>query len=118
VWYFAPALKHYHCIKAVTEAGAVRVSNAFEFLRHSRPEPVISNTDRIAKATQPLIRTINGHPDAPRDELQAILGLKDLISGAANQQQMLDPVVEPEHRSANKVVVSKQIPEPIHISFT
>jgi hypothetical protein len=115
-WYFAPALNHYGFIKAVTEAGAVRVSDTFKFLHHSVPEPIISNTDRIVKATQHLIRTINGHPDAPPDELQAILGLKDLISGAANQKQMPDPVVKPEHRPSNKVVVSKQIPKPISIS--
>lgn len=28
-WYFAPALNHYRCIKAVTEAGAVRVTDTF-----------------------------------------------------------------------------------------
>ena len=85
-------------------------------MHHNLPEPIISNTDRIVKATQHLIHTITGHPDAPPDELQAILRLKELISGAANQQQKPDPVGEPEHTPAKKVVVSDPIPEPIHIS--
>ncbi|KAL7475357.1 hypothetical protein ACHAW6_001273 [Cyclotella cf. meneghiniana] len=79
-WYFAPALKYYHCIEAGTEAGAIRVSNTFKFLHHSLPDPTITNTNRITKATQHLIRTIGRQPNAPPDELQAIQHLKDLIT--------------------------------------
>ncbi len=28
-WYFSPALKHYHCIKAVTDVGGMRISDTF-----------------------------------------------------------------------------------------
>ena len=71
-WYFAPALSHYQCIKAVTEAGAVQVTDTFQFLHHNLPEPTISNTDRIVKATQQLMHAINGQNNPPPDELQAI----------------------------------------------
>ena len=30
-WYFALALKHYRCIKVVTDAGAVRITDTFKF---------------------------------------------------------------------------------------
>jgi len=36
--YFAPALNHRQCIKAVTEAGTVRVTDTFKFLHHSLHE--------------------------------------------------------------------------------
>jgi hypothetical protein len=108
-WYFAPALKHYRCIKAVTEAGAVRVSDTFKLLHHNLPVPTISNTDRIIRATQQLIRTIDGHPDAPPDELQAIQQLKELITGAVKEQANHKPPMElqPEPNPA------LSIPEPV-----
>jgi hypothetical protein len=94
-WYFAPALNHYRCIKAVTEAGAIRTSDTFKFLHHSLPAPIISNTDRIVKATQHLVRTIEGHSDAPPDELQAIQHLRDLITGAAAMPTEPEPRIDP-----------------------
>jgi hypothetical protein len=83
-WYSAPAMSHHYCIKVVTKASAIRITDTFRFLRHSLPEPTIPNTDRIVKATRHLIRTIEGQPDATPDELQAIQHLKDLITWAAN----------------------------------
>ena len=82
-WYFAPAQHHYRCIQVVTEAGAIRVSDTFRFLHHNLPIPTITHTDRITKATQHLIRAIDGHPGTPDDELQAIQNLRNLITGAA-----------------------------------
>ncbi|KAL7479621.1 hypothetical protein ACHAW6_005346, partial [Cyclotella cf. meneghiniana] len=47
-WYFAPALKHYCCIKVVTDTGAVRITDMFKFLHHTLPIPTVSSTNRIA----------------------------------------------------------------------
>eukprot|EP00804_Cyclotella_cryptica_P012986 CCRYP_002317-RA/>CCRYP_002317-RA protein AED:0.32 eAED:0.30 QI:0/0/0/1/1/1/3/0/854 len=102
--------------EAVTEAGAVRVSITFRFLHHSLPDQVITDTDRIIKGTQHLIRTINGKPDAPPDELQDIQCLKDLITGAAKHQCEPEPVVESESNPADEIILSDPIPSPIHIS--
>eukprot|EP00804_Cyclotella_cryptica_P005738 CCRYP_000080-RC/>CCRYP_000080-RC protein AED:0.27 eAED:0.24 QI:0/0/0/1/0.33/0/4/0/743 len=65
-WYFAPARNHYHCIQVVTEA-----------------------------ATQHLIRTIDGHPDAPEDELQAIQNLRDLLTRATTSHKDTTPATKP-----------------------
>ena len=48
-WYFAPALNHYRCIKAVTEDGALRISDTFKFLYHCLPDPAITDTDELLK---------------------------------------------------------------------
>jgi hypothetical protein len=48
-WYCAPAMNHYRCIKAVTNTGAVRLTDTYKFLHHSLPTPEISDTDRITK---------------------------------------------------------------------
>ncbi|KAL7475457.1 LOW QUALITY PROTEIN: hypothetical protein ACHAW6_001369 [Cyclotella cf. meneghiniana] len=50
-WYFAPALKHYCCIKVVTDAGAVRITDTFKFLHHTLPVPTVSSTNRILPRT-------------------------------------------------------------------
>jgi hypothetical protein len=119
-WYFAPALNHYRCIKAVTEAGAVRVSDTFKFLHHSLPSLTISNTDRIVKATQHLIHTINGHPDAPPDELQAIQRLKDLITGVTKHQPEPEPPIklQPDPNQPEVILTPEPTPEPIQIHTT
>eukprot|EP00804_Cyclotella_cryptica_P013267 CCRYP_007042-RA/>CCRYP_007042-RA protein AED:0.32 eAED:0.32 QI:0/0/0/1/0/0.33/3/0/993 len=70
-WYFAPARHHYRCIQVVTEA------------------------DRITKATQHLICTIDGHPGAPDDELQAIQNLRDLLTGATTSLNDTPPTTIP-----------------------
>eukprot|EP00804_Cyclotella_cryptica_P023052 CCRYP_000317-RA/>CCRYP_000317-RA protein AED:0.29 eAED:-0.50 QI:0/-1/0/1/-1/0/1/0/351 len=94
-WYFAQARHHYRCIQVVTDAGAVRVSDTFQFLHHNLPNLAITHTDRITKATQHLIRTIDGHPDAPDDELQAIQNLRDLLTGATTSHKDTTPTTEP-----------------------
>ncbi|KAL7482174.1 hypothetical protein ACHAW6_007869 [Cyclotella cf. meneghiniana] len=115
-WYFAPALKHYRCIKAVTEAGAIRVSDTFRFMHHSLPDQTITNTDRITKATQHLIRTLNGQSTAPPDELQAIQRLKDLITGAAKHNCKHKSIIESEPNPANDNPLYDPLPSPLHIS--
>eukprot|EP00804_Cyclotella_cryptica_P009708 CCRYP_011254-RA/>CCRYP_011254-RA protein AED:0.28 eAED:0.25 QI:0/-1/0/1/-1/1/1/0/682 len=94
-WYFAPARHHYRCIQVVTEAGAIRVSDTFRFLHHNLPIPTITHTDRITKATQHLIRVIDGHPGTPDDELQAIQNLRVLITGATTSLNNTSPSIEP-----------------------
>eukprot|EP00804_Cyclotella_cryptica_P022689 CCRYP_012483-RA/>CCRYP_012483-RA protein AED:0.32 eAED:0.32 QI:0/0/0/1/0/0/3/0/684 len=94
-WYFAPARHHYRCIQVVTDAGAVRVSDTFRFLHHNLPNLAITHTDRITKAAQHLIRTIDGHPDAPDDELQAIQNRRDLLAGATTSHKDTTPTTKP-----------------------
>ena len=72
VWYYVPALNHYRCICAITEEGAVRVTDTFKFIHHTLPIPKISQVDRFVKATRELALTIQGHIMAPPDELKAI----------------------------------------------
>eukprot|EP00804_Cyclotella_cryptica_P006568 CCRYP_021174-RA/>CCRYP_021174-RA protein AED:0.46 eAED:0.46 QI:0/0/0/1/1/1/2/0/373 len=81
-WYCAPALNHYRCIKAVTDTGAVRLTNTYKFLHHTLPTPSISDTNCIIKATQHLQRVINGQRSTDGDELTAIQHLQAIISGA------------------------------------
>ena len=59
-WYFAPALKHYRCIKVVTDAGAVRITDTFKFLHHTLPAPTVSSTDSIVKAAKDLCQATDG----------------------------------------------------------
>jgi hypothetical protein len=80
-WYFAPALKHYRCIRVVTDAGAVRITDTFKFLHHTLPVPKVSSTDRIVKATKHLRQAINDHTTTAPDELQAIEHLRALLLG-------------------------------------
>ena len=80
-WYFAPALNHYRVVKAVTDSGAVRLTDTFKFNHHTLPVPSITPTDRIVKATRDLRNAINGDNDAPPDELEAIANLRQLITG-------------------------------------
>ena len=115
-WYFAPALNHYRCIKAVTDDGAVRISDTFKFLHHCLPDPAITNTDRIIKATQHLIHTINGNTTAPPDELQAINHLKDLISGATSTQHTLNPIVDQASNPTDDATLLDPIPTPVHLT--
>eukprot|EP00804_Cyclotella_cryptica_P000190 CCRYP_016179-RA/>CCRYP_016179-RA protein AED:0.51 eAED:0.46 QI:0/-1/0/1/-1/1/1/0/117 len=49
----------------------------------------------MTKATQHLIRTIDGHPDAPEGELQAIQNLRDLLTGATASHDDTTPTTEP-----------------------
>eukprot|EP00804_Cyclotella_cryptica_P014354 CCRYP_015562-RA/>CCRYP_015562-RA protein AED:0.34 eAED:0.35 QI:0/0/0/1/1/1/3/0/445 len=58
-------------------------------------DPAITHTDRITKATQHLIRTIDGQSDAPADELRAIQNLRDLITRATQNQSDTVPINEP-----------------------
>jgi hypothetical protein len=72
------------------------------------------------KATQHLIRTIQGQPDAPQDELQGIQQLRDLITGAAKHTP--EPKLEIESIPAApnpadmEIVASNPVPAPIQIS--
>ncbi len=80
-WYFAPALNHYRCIRAVTDAGAVRLTDTFTFLHHTLPTPTITNADRITKAIKNLENTINGKPPTLQCKLEAIEQIRQLIHG-------------------------------------
>ena len=118
-WYLTPALSHYRCIKAVTEAGAVRVSDTFRFLHHTLPIPTITNTDRFVKATQHLVRTIDGHQDAPPDELRATQNLRNLLTGATRQPLATEANqdIEPDKTNpAQPIAEPTPIPQPIHIA--
>ncbi|KAL7483514.1 LOW QUALITY PROTEIN: hypothetical protein ACHAW6_009156 [Cyclotella cf. meneghiniana] len=90
-WYYAPALTHYQCIKAVTESGAVRITDTLKFLHHCLPDPAISNTDHILLNNYAAIQ---GQPDAPLDELQAIQQLRDLITGLAKHKLVTRPEID------------------------
>lgn len=94
-WYFAPALKHYRCIKVVTDAGAVRITDTFKFLHHTLPTPTVSATDRIVKATQNLRRAIDGNTTTAPDELQAIETLRALILGTPQPPPLPESPVPP-----------------------
>ena len=71
-WYFAPALRHYCCIKVVTDTGAVRITDTFKFLHHTFPVPSVTSTNHIVKAAKHLHDTINGTTSTVPDKLQAI----------------------------------------------
>ncbi|KAL7482239.1 hypothetical protein ACHAW6_007918 [Cyclotella cf. meneghiniana] len=75
--YFAPALNHYRCIKAVTDTGAVCITDTYTFLHHTLTTPTISNPDRITKEMKHLEHTINGHIPTQ----QAITPIRNLIIG-------------------------------------
>eukprot|EP00804_Cyclotella_cryptica_P008225 CCRYP_015155-RA/>CCRYP_015155-RA protein AED:0.23 eAED:0.17 QI:0/0/0/1/1/1/3/0/935 len=62
---------------------------------HHKPPSLCLRSHRITKATQHLIRTIDGHPDAPDDELQAIQNLRDLLTGATTSHKDTTPTTEP-----------------------
>jgi hypothetical protein len=109
-WYYAPALQHYRCIKAVTDTGAVRLTDTFKFLHHTIPTPKILDTDRIIKATQHLQLAIEGKRDAPPDELDAIRHLHALITGAANTP----PVETPDPKPIQAHETPDPPPEPAH----
>ncbi|KAL7481933.1 hypothetical protein ACHAW6_007618 [Cyclotella cf. meneghiniana] len=55
--YFSPSLNHYHCMKAVTDTGAVRIADTYTFLHHT----LITNADCIPKLIKYLEHNINGH---------------------------------------------------------
>ncbi|KAL7479901.1 hypothetical protein ACHAW6_005619, partial [Cyclotella cf. meneghiniana] len=93
-WYFALALTCYQCIKALTESGATRVTDTFKFLHHCLPESTVSKTDHIVEATQHLLHTIQGQPNALLDELQTIQQLRDLITGATKCKPTPDPEID------------------------
>ena len=78
-WYFAPALNHYRCIRAVTDTGTVRLTDTFTFLHHTLPTPTISTADRITKAIKNLEHTISGKPPTLQCELEAIEKIRKLI---------------------------------------
>ncbi len=95
------------------------MSDTFCFLHHTLPVPTISNTDRIVKATQHLVRTIDGHQDAPPDELRAIQQLRDLLTGAAQQPSTTDSNRDIETditNPAKPIAEPAPIPQPIHTS--
>ncbi|KAL7483280.1 hypothetical protein ACHAW6_008929 [Cyclotella cf. meneghiniana] len=79
-WYCAPALNHYRCIKAITNTGAVRLTDTFKFLHHTLPTPMISYTNCIVKATQQLKLATKGKQNTDEDKLTAIQHLQALIT--------------------------------------
>jgi hypothetical protein len=95
-WYFAPALKHYRCIKVVTDAGAVRTTDTFKFLHHTLPVPKVSSTDRIVKATKHLRQAINDSTTTAPDELQAIENLRALLLGSPQPPPLPETSVQPD----------------------
>ena len=60
ICYFAPDLKHYRIIKAVTETGAARLSDKFKFKHHELQAPQLSLTGLIVKSTQALAQKVEG----------------------------------------------------------
>eukprot|EP00804_Cyclotella_cryptica_P003021 CCRYP_006028-RA/>CCRYP_006028-RA protein AED:0.37 eAED:0.37 QI:0/-1/0/1/-1/1/1/0/464 len=118
-WYCAPALNHYCCIKAVTDSGAIRLTDTFKFLHHTLAMPVISDADRIIKATQQLQRAITGNLTANEDELTAIQHLQALISGAVNttppDEQTLDPHNKPDPPAVAPDQVTLPDPVPVQV---
>eukprot|EP01082_Thalassiosira_pseudonana_P004270 g3915.t1 g3915 contig14:1435-2889(-) len=94
-WYFAPALKHYRCIKVVTDSGAVRITDTFKFLHHTLPVPQVSATDRIVKATKHLRQAINDNTTTALDELQAIEHLRALLLGRPQPPPLPEAPVQP-----------------------
>ena len=74
-WYFAPALKHYCIIKAVTETRDVRLSDTFKLKNHVLQAPRVSPTEFIVKYTQALAQIIEGKNDASLDELATIANI-------------------------------------------
>ncbi|KAL7474522.1 hypothetical protein ACHAW6_000492 [Cyclotella cf. meneghiniana] len=78
-WYVAPALNHYHCIKVVTDTGAIRITDTYTFIHHTLPTPTISNADHITKAIKHLEHTINEHLPTKTNELEAITCLHNLL---------------------------------------
>ncbi|EED89749.1 predicted protein [Thalassiosira pseudonana CCMP1335] len=94
-WYFAPALKHYRCIKVVTDAGAVRTTDTFKFLHHTLPVPKVSSTNRIVKATKHLRQAIDDSTTTAPDELQAIENLRALLLGSPQPPPLPETVVQP-----------------------
>eukprot|EP00970_Alexandrium_tamarense_P007123 scaffold1237_cov194-Alexandrium_tamarense.AAC.1 len=94
-WYFAPALKHYRCIKVVTDAGAVRTTDTFKFLHHTLPVPTVSSTDRIVKATKHLRQAIDDSTTTAPDELQAIENLRALLLGSPQPPPLPETFIQP-----------------------
>eukprot|EP00804_Cyclotella_cryptica_P013537 CCRYP_021093-RA/>CCRYP_021093-RA protein AED:0.19 eAED:0.14 QI:0/0/0/1/1/1/4/0/1001 len=81
-WYVAPAINHYHCVKVVTDTGAVRITDTFKFLDRTLPIPTISPTNRIVQSTKQLKHAIERHNTAAPNELDATADLHALLSGA------------------------------------
>jgi hypothetical protein len=81
-WYIGPSLKHYCCICMImADTGGEQLTNTFHFKHHAMPVPTITLTDRIIAATRHLTDAIAGIQEAPPDELQAILTLRQLLLG-------------------------------------
>ncbi|KAL7476445.1 hypothetical protein ACHAW6_006626 [Cyclotella cf. meneghiniana] len=70
-WYFAPALNHYRCIKAVMDSGSVHLMDTFTLLHHTLPTPTISTTDCITNTIKNLEDTINGKLPTQQTKLEA-----------------------------------------------
>ena len=81
-WYIGPALKHYRCIRLImADTGAERLTDTFRYKHHAMPVPTITPTDRIIAATKHLTDALAGTQEAPLDELQAILSLRQILLG-------------------------------------
>ncbi|RPI66945.1 MAG: hypothetical protein EHM43_10390, partial [Ignavibacteriae bacterium] len=83
-WYIGPSLKHYCCIRLImADTGAERLTDTFRYKHHAMPVPTITPTDRIIAATKHLTDALDGTQEAPLDELQAILSLRQILLGEA-----------------------------------
>ncbi len=109
-WYFAPALNHYRCIRAVTDTGAVRLTDTFTFLHHTLPTPTISNADRITKAIKNLENTISGRPPTLQCELEAIEKIRQLIHGLKSNPTQI--------RTTNETATHTMVPNSAIIHTT
>jgi len=114
VWYFAPALNHYRCVRVVTDTGAVRTTDTFTFLHHTIPIPTITTADCIIRATKHLKQAIDGHTAPAPDELEVIAALKALIMGSPPDPPLPDPVVDPSPHVVT-ATVDHYDDEPAHL---
>ena len=78
--YFSPSLLHYRVIKALTETGAVYLTDRGKFKHHTIKVLTVTTADRIVQATCQLTAAIQGNINPPLDELEAIEHVRALLA--------------------------------------
>ena len=56
--YFSSSLLYYRVIKALTETGAVRLTDTWKFKHHAIKVPTVTTADRIVQAMRQLTAVI------------------------------------------------------------
>jgi hypothetical protein len=71
------------------------ITDTFQYKHHAIPDPIVTATDRILKATHQLTAAIEGVQEAAPDKLQAFKSLYHILLGKRIPQQPCPPPPTP-----------------------